>query len=219
MELSITEEIYLKAILKLSAGPETTVSTNAIAAQVHTSAASVTDMLKRLAEKELITYQRYQGARLTEQGIRIATYLLRKHRLWKVFLVQKLGMSWDVVHDIAGELEHIRSTSLIDQLDSFLGFPKFDPHGDPIPNAQGKYTLRAQLPLTELQPGKSGFVIGVRESENSFLKYLSEKGITLGKTISVIANESYDQTMIFSIDGVEASISGKVAQNVLVKVI
>ena len=148
MGLSYAEENYLKAILKLSGSPDGTVSTNAIAAQLDTSAASVTDMLKKLSDKELITYQRYKGASLTDDGQRIATTLVRKHRLWEVFLVQSLGMTWDEVHEIAEELEHIQSDRLIDRLDHFLGHPKFDPHGDPIPNAQGKYTLRAQIPLT-----------------------------------------------------------------------
>ncbi len=217
MGLTYTEENYLKAILRLSMPPEMTVSTNAIAAHLETSAASVTDMLKKLSEKELITYQRYKGAWLTEQGNKIATYIVRKHRLWEVFLVQSLGMTWDEVHDIAEELEHIKSDFLIDRLDSFLGFPKFDPHGDPIPNAQGKYTLRSQLPLTELQPGQDGIIIGVKASDNSFLRHLNDKGITIGKIANVIINDAYDQTIRLTIDNKEMSISGKVAQNILIK--
>jgi len=219
MGLTYAEENYLKAILRLSMAPDITVSTNAIASHLDTSAASVTDMLKKLSEKELITYQRYKGAWLTEQGNKIATYLVRKHRLWEVFLVQSLGMTWDEVHDIAEELEHIKSDLLIDRLDSFLGFPKFDPHGDPIPNAQGKYTLRAQLPLTELKPGQDGLIIGVRESDNSFLRHLNEKGITIGKIATVITNDAYDQTIRLTIDNEEMSVSGKVAQNILIKLI
>jgi DtxR family Mn-dependent transcriptional regulator len=148
MGLSYAEENYLKAILKLSGSLDGTVSTNAIAAQLETSAASVTDMLKKLSDKKLITYLRYKGASLTDDGQRIATSLLRKHRLWEVFLVQSLGMTWDEVHEIAEELEHIQSDRLIERLDTFLGHPKFDPHGDPIPNAQGKvYTPRPGPPF------------------------------------------------------------------------
>lgn len=217
MGLSYAEENYLKAILKLSGAPEGTVSTNAIAAQLETSAASVTDMLKKLSDKELITYQRYKGASLTDDGQRIATTLVRKHRLWEVFLVQSLGMTWDEVHEIAEELEHIQSDRLIDRLDHFLGRPKFDPHGDPIPNAQGKYTLRAQIPLSELKPGQEGVVIGVREDETSFLKHLNEKGLTLGKSIKVITNDDYDNTLSLQVEGLELNLSGKVARNIMIK--
>ncbi len=217
MGLSYAEENYLKAILKLSGSPDGTVSTNAIAAQLDTSAASVTDMLKKLSDKELITYQRYKGASLTDDGQRIATTLVRKHRLWEVFLVQSLGMTWDEVHEIAEELEHIQSDRLIDRLDHFLGHPKFDPHGDPIPNAQGKYTLRAQVPLSELKPGQEGVVIGVREDESSFLKHLNEKGLTLGKSIKVITNDDYDNTLSLQVEGHELNLSGKVARNIMIK--
>lgn len=217
MALSYAEENYLKAIIKLSIPPVKSVSTNAIAAHLNTSAASVTDMLKKLADKKLITYQRYQGASLTEEGYRLAISLVRKHRLWEVFLVQSLGMSWDEVHEIAEELEHIQSEPLIDRLDAFLGHPKFDPHGDPIPNSQGKYTLRSQLPLTDLQVGQSGMVIGVRENTSSFLKHLTEKGISLGKTATVLAHDTYDHQLQLHIDDHDVSLSGQVAQSILVK--
>lgn len=217
MGLSYAEENYLKAILKLSGSPDGTVSTNAIAAQLDTSAASVTDMLKKLSDKELITYQRYKGASLTDEGQRVATMLVRKHRLWEVFLVQSLGMTWDEVHEIAEELEHIQSDRLIDRLDVFLGHPKFDPHGDPIPNAQGKYTLRAQFPLTELKPGQEGVVIGVREDDTSFLKHLNDKGLTIGKSITILSNDEYDNTLRVSVDDLELNLSGKVARSILIK--
>ena len=217
MPLSYAEENYLKALIKLSLPPDKTVSTNAIAAHLNTSAASVTDMLKKLADKKLITYQKYQGASLTEEGNKLATMLVRKHRLWEVFLVQSLGMSWDEVHEIAEELEHIQSDRLIDSLDSFLGYPKFDPHGDPIPNAQGKYTLRSQLPLTDLQVGQSGLVIGVKADDSSFLKHLTEKGITLGKSARVLSHDEYDHMLNLLVDEHEVRVSGKVAQHILVK--
>jgi len=217
MGLSYAEENYLKAILKLSGSPDGTVSTNAIAAQLETSAASVTDMLKKLSDKELITYLRYKGASLTDDGQRIATSLVRKHRLWEVFLVQSLGMTWDEVHEIAEELEHIQSDRLIERLDTFLGHPKFDPHGDPIPNAQGKYTLRAQIPLSELKPGQEGTVIGVREDETAFLKHLNDKGLTIGKSITVLSNDDYDNTLRVTVDQLELNLSGKVARNIMIK--
>ncbi len=217
MGLSYAEENYLKAILKLSGSPDWIVSTNAIAAQLETSAASVTDMLKKLSDKELITYQRYKGASLTHEGQRTATTLVRKHRLWEVFLVQSLGMTWDEVHEIAEELEHIQSDRLIDRLDNFLGHPKFDPHGDPIPNAQGKYTLRAQVPLSDLKPGQEGVVIGVKEDETSFLKHLNDKGLTLGKSIKILTNDDYDNTLRLLVDDLELNLAGKVARNIMIK--
>ncbi len=217
MGLSYTEENYLKSILKLSGSPGSTVNTNAIAELQDTSAASVTDMLKRLSEKGLIDYQRYKGATLTDEGQRLATSLVRRHRLWEVFLVQTLGMTWDEVHDIAEELEHIQSELLIERLDAFLGHPKFDPHGDPIPNAQGKYTLRARIPLSDVEAGNQGLIIGVRDDDTAFLRHLSEKGITLGKTITVITHDPYDQTLRVSVDHQESNLSGTVARNIMIK--
>lgn len=218
MGLSYAEENYLKAILKLSGSPDSTVSTNAIAAQLETSAASVTDMLKKLSDKDLISYKRYKGASLTEEGQRIATMLIRKHRLWEVFLVQTLGMTWDEVHEIAEELEHIQSDRLIERLDVFLGRPKFDPHGDPIPNAQGKYTLRAQYPLSDLIVGQLGTVVGVREDETTFLKHLNEKGISPGKIIKVIDIDPYDHAIKLLMDQQELHLSGNAARNILIKI-
>ncbi|HUR30197.1 MAG TPA: metal-dependent transcriptional regulator [Saprospiraceae bacterium] len=219
MGLTYAEENYLKAILRLSKPHDVTVSTNEIAAHLETSAASVTDMLKKLSDKELITYQKYKGAQLSELGNKIATKLVRKHRLWEVFLVQSLGMTWDEVHEIAEELEHIQSDPLIERLDAFLGFPKFDPHGDPIPNAQGKYTLRAQLLLTELKPGQEGVVVGVKDADTLFLRHLNDKGITIGKKAKLLTNDPYDQTVRLTIEDNELTISGKVAQNILIKLI
>jgi DtxR family Mn-dependent transcriptional regulator len=128
-------------------------------------------------------------------------------------------MSWDEVHDIAEELEHIQSETLIDRLDAFLGFPKYDPHGDPIPNAKGKYTLRAQLMLTELQPGQEAIVIGVKDANDLFLKNLNEKGIAIGTKTKLLATDAYDQTMRLTIEDKELSLAGKVAQNILIKLI
>ena len=144
---SNTIENYLKAIYKISEKEQKTVSTSAISNEMNTTSASVTDMLKRLSYKELINYKKYRGVTLTKEGNRIATNLIRKHRLWEVFLLKHLNFRWHEVHDIAEELEHIDSDDLIERLDGFLGHPKFDPHGDPIPNKDGKITLRSQIPL------------------------------------------------------------------------
>jgi DtxR family Mn-dependent transcriptional regulator len=217
MGLTYAEENYLKAIIKLASSPNKTVNTNALATYLGTSAPSVTDMLKKLSDKHLVTYERYQGASLTEEGHRLATNLVRKHRLWEVFLNQSLGMAWDEVHDIAEELEHIQSDLLIDSLDKFLGNPKFDPHGDPIPNAQGKYTMRSQVPLSDLKVGQSGIVVGVKDDNNAFLKHLTGKGIQLGKSIQVLAHDAFDHSITFSMEDHKNDLSGQAAFNILVK--
>ncbi len=217
MDLSYAEENYLKAVLKLSSPPDWMVNTNAVASHLATSAASVTDMLKKLAEKGLIAYQRYKGASLTEEGSRLATELVRKHRLWEVFLSQKLGMSWDEVHDIAEELEHIQSPVLIEKLDAFLGHPRFDPHGDPIPNAQGKYTLRSQQPLLDFPEDTEAIVVGVREDHSAFLKHLSEKGIGLGVQVRILEKNTFDQSLRVRIEKQENTLTAQVAQSILVK--
>ncbi|MCI5083695.1 MAG: metal-dependent transcriptional regulator, partial [Saprospiraceae bacterium] len=155
-EFSHTEENYLKAIYKICERKGKAASTNAISNAMQTSAASVTDMLKRLSEKELIHYERYKGVTLAEAGNKIATTLIRKHRLWEVFLVEKLEFSWDEVHEVAEQLEHIRSPKLVEELERYLGYPKFDPHGDPIPDAEGRFTYRKQTLLADMELDTEG---------------------------------------------------------------
>ena len=154
--ISQAEENYLKAIYKINEREGKSANTNAISAAMNTTAASVTDMLKRLAEKEFINYEKYKGVTLTTEGARTATALVRKHRIWEVFLCDKLGYSWDECHDLAEQLEHIHSADLIDRMDTFLGKPKFDPHGDPIPDSEGNYTTRQQVLLGEMKVGENG---------------------------------------------------------------
>lgn len=216
--ISHTEENYLKAIFKISEKTGTTASTNAIARLMHTSAASVTDMIKRLSEKELIYYEKYKGATLTPSGQNIATHLIRKHRLWEVFLVEHLYFSWDQVHDIAEQLEHIKSLELVERLDEFLHYPKFDPHGDPIPDADGNFTFRKQLPLADLQIGKQGIVVGVQDHAPSFLQYLERLQLTLGAEITMVERFEYDESVRIRVkDGEERILSKKVSQNLFVQ--
>lgn len=216
--LSQTEENYIKAIYKISQTESKSVSTNAISKLIHTKAASVTDMLQRLSEKNLVHYEKYKGVNLTEIGKKIATQLVRKHRLWEVFLVNKLHFSWEEVHDIAEELEHINSDKLIKKLDEYLGFPKFDPHGDPIPNHEGKFTLRQQISLSDMNEGESGQVIGVKIHDTPFLEHLNEIGIQLNTNMQVIEKKEYDQTRLVLIgDNKKTHISEKVANQLLMK--
>ena len=215
--ISNTEENYLKAIYKISEKDKKPAGTNAIANELDTSAASVTDMLKRLAEKNLINYQKYKGVSLSGKGSRIATNLIRKHRLWESFLVEKLNFTWDKVHDIAEQMEHIKSEELVNRLDEYLVYPKFDPHGDPIPNAEGKFTLRVQVLLSLLRKDDKAKVIGVKEHDNDFLRYLNSKCIQLGSELIVIEKNDYDKSMLVRVDGEKITLTQKVTKQIFVK--
>jgi len=176
-------------------------------------------MLKRLSDKQLIKYEKYRGVALTEEGSRVATVLIRKHRLWEVFLVDKLGFAWDEVHDLAEQLEHVQGESLVDRLDTFLGHPRFDPHGDPIPDAEGRWVYRQQVRLSVLQPGQRGVVTGVDDHAAPFLQYLDQIGLGLGVELLLTARTAYDQSVQVLIGGrAEVTLSDKVAQNLFVKV-
>ncbi len=215
---SFTEENYLKAILFLSAGTEKGASTNAIAERLETKAASVTDMLKRLNDKELLVYKKYQGVKLTPEGRQVATRTLRKHRLWEVFLVEKLGFGWEEVHEIAEQLEHIQSVELTNRLEAYLGHPKFDPHGDPIPDKDGHFPKRSELMLAECQAGDIAIVKGVKDSSPEFLRYLEKLAIGLGSEIEVQEVENFDNSMLVKLNGSGASnLSEAVCTNLYVK--
>lgn len=216
--LSSTEENYIKSIFKLSGRSHKNVSTNAIADDLQTSAASVTDMIKRLSEKNMVEYAKYKGTVLTREGEAVAKLLIRKHRLWEVFLVQHLGFNWDEVHEIAEQLEHIQSQTLTEKLDEFLQFPKVDPHGDPIPDADGNIIYEEQLPLAEFKVGESGVIIGVKDTSSSFLQHLDKIGIGLGSRIEVKEEVEYDKSRVITIDGKkERAISNQVALNLLMQ--
>jgi DtxR family Mn-dependent transcriptional regulator len=217
--MTFSEENYLKAIYHLTTRLDSEVSTNAIAEMMETKASSVTDMLKKLAEKNLIHYKKYQGVSLTENGKLAAKMIVRKHRLWEVFLVEKLDFSWDEVHDIAEQLEHIKSEKLINKLDDFLGNPTEDPHGDPIPDAQGRMvTIEKQL-LSELIGNQTGICVGVKDNSSDFLKYLDKQQIGLGSKIEIVAKESFDLSLKIKVSGTEMTISNKIASNLFVKVV
>ncbi|MND59909.1 Iron-dependent repressor IdeR [compost metagenome] len=214
---SFTEENYLKAIYKLTEHIVGNVTTNAIAEVMNTKAASVTDMLKKLAEKKLINYERYQGVSLTKKGEEIAVQIIRKHRLWECFLVNKLNFKWDEVHDIAEELEHINSDKLINRLDEYLGFPKYDPHGDPIPTKNGVFSITNFHKLLKLDEGDSGKIAGVSDHTNTFLQYLEKQQLGLGASITIKEKNEYDQSVIVSTaDGRTLFLSKEVANNILV---
>ena len=215
--MTISEENYLKVIYHLSLVSPKGVNTNAIAGMLETKASSVSDMLKKLATKELVSYQKYQGVLLTDKGIRIAKMIVRKHRLWEVFLVEKLHFSWDEVHEIAEELEHIKSEKLINKLDAFLEFPAFDPHGDPIPDVNGNVKKVNKLLLSDSELNKEYRCIGVKDSSSDFLKYLDKQKIALGSTFLVKEKEVFDDTLLVEVNAKEISISHKIANNLYVQ--
>ena len=215
--MTFSEENYLKTIYHLTTISESEVSTNAIAEMMETKASSVTDMLKKLAEKNLVNYKKYQGVSLTDTGKLTAKMIVRKHRLWEVFLVEKLDFSWDEVHDIAEQLEHIKSEQLINRLDDFLGNPTEDPHGDPIPDANGQILKTEKQLLSELSENQIGICVGVKDTSSDFLKYLDKQGIALGSEIKIINQESFDLSFKINVDGKELTISNKIASNLFVK--
>lgn len=216
---SFTEENYLKIIYLLcerNSGNE--VSTNDLAEQTQTKAASVSDMLRKLAEKNLINYRKYQGVTLTKEGQRIALSIIRKHRLWEVFLVNKLGYGWDEIHDIAEQLEHIESEDLTNRLDNFLGNPKYDPHGDPIPNSQGLMPSTSSQRLSEATINKEVVMMGVAVHSTSFLQHLDKLQIKLGSTIKVVEINDFDKSLTILLNKQSTLfITYEVAKNILVK--
>jgi DtxR family transcriptional regulator, Mn-dependent transcriptional regulator len=214
--LSLTEENYLKAIYHLSDGGSKSVLTNELAEAMNTKAASVTDMVKKLSAKEVITYEKYYGVNVTSKGKNEALMVIRKHRLWETFLVEKLGFSWDEVHEVAEQLEHINSARLIEKLDEFLGYPKVDPHGDPIPDRQGKLKVQPQVAIDQLPTGYQGKIAAVKDSDSNLLKYLDKIGAKPGTKIKILGKEQYDDSMEILIDDHRIFISKEVSQNILV---
>ena len=216
---SQTEENYLKAIYKLAeAEPGTLgVSTNRIAAALATRAASVTDMLRRLADKGLLDYEKYRGVQLTTEGRRLALLTVRKHRLWEVFLVQQLGFSWDEVHEVAEELEHVQSPLLMQRLDAFLGHPALDPHGDPIPAEDGAMRRPATRLLADLSAGEQGTLAAVKNTTAPFLQYLDKVGLQLGALVEVLDKVVFDNSLEMRVNQQRnILVSAEVSRNLFV---
>lgn len=213
--LSYTEENYLKAIYHLSEDGKKEVFTNSISEALQTKPASVSDMLRKLSQKDVIHYMKYKGVSITPKGKKAALQIIRKHRLWEVFLVEKLKFNWDEVHEIAEQLEHIQSNLLIERLDEFLGYPVYDPHGDPIPNNKGEIKPKIQIQLSELEVNKKGIVIGLKETSPLFLQYLDKAGIYIGARIKVTDKIEFDGSQEINIDNKKSIIvSHEVAKNI-----
>lgn len=219
MTTSLAEENYLKIIYRLSESNPNEISTNAVSEMTQTKAASVSDMLRKLSEKGWVNYQKYQGVRLTEDGQKIALSIVRKHRLWEVFLVEKMQFNWDEVHEIAEQLEHIESDELIDKLDAFLGFPKVDPHGDPIPNKEGILPELGYQSLSDCKPNTYCTLMGVAQDSTVFLQLLTKLALNLGSKLHILEINNFDRSINLSIEGKQAVfISHEVAKNILVKI-
>ena len=216
--ISQTEENYLKAIYKITERDNKAASTNAIAAAMNTTAASVTDMFNRLKSKSLVNYEKAKGVTLTTEGGHLATSLIRKHRIWEVFLCEKLNYAWDECHDLAEELEHIQDNDLINRLERFLSYPRFDPHGDPIPDAEGNFTPRPQVLLSEMREGERGVIVGVQEHSSAFLQYLDKQKLTLGVEIAVLEVFEFDNSLKLRVkEGADVIVSSRVSQNLFLK--
>lgn len=217
--LTSAEENYLKAIYHLSDGGKKGVSTNDVSAEMKTKPASVSDMLRKLGEKEVIEYRKYYGLHITEEGKKLALQTIRKHRLWEVFLVEKLKFSWDEVNEVADELSHVKSKVLIQRLDEYLGFPKFDPHGDPIPDEYGDVRARPRQLLNELDLGSTGQIVAVKDSSPAFLRYLDKVGAYIGARIKVMDKTEFDGSVEILVDNKKPIFMSKdVAGNILVMV-
>jgi len=216
--MTYSEENYLKVIYHLSiASSGKGITTNAIANVMESKPSSVTDMVQKLAEKDLVIYKKYQGVSLTEKGRLHAVMIVRKHRLWEVFLVEKLGFSWDEVHDVAEQLEHIKSEKLTDKLDEFLDFPTEDPHGDPIPDRNGKIAKVEKQLLSETELNRKVICVGVKDSSSAFLQYLDKQQIALGSSIKVLGKEDFDLSLTLEVEGKPVTVSNKIAANLFVK--
>jgi len=213
-----TEENYMKVIYHLSEGQGVLVNTSTIASSLSTTSASVTDMIKRLAEKNLVDYEKYKGVKVTSKGEKVALKIIRKHRLWELFLTKVLKFKWDEVHLMAEELEHASSDELIDRMDEYLGFPTNDPHGDPIPDSLGKLQSVSQLSLVDCLVAENMVIVGVTDHSASFLQYLERVGLMPGKKIKIIEIQEYDKSMMLEIESLSTIyVSADVSKNIRVQ--
>ena len=215
--ITVAEENYLKAIYSLNAdrnGKE--LGTNGLASHLGISPATVSSMLKKLKEKEFIHYEKYGAISLLEKGEKEACAVIRKHRLWETFLVEKMEFTWDEIHEVAEQLEHIKSKKLVDQLDKLLGYPEYDPHGDPIPKANGVINGTHKTTLSQESTGKSLKVVGVKNDSPAFLQYMTQLGLVINSKVTIKSLHEFDGSLDVEIDGKPHMITRQVAENVYV---
>ena len=217
LNYTTSEENYLKAIFHLQ-GEDGTVTTNELAERLQTRPASVTDMMKKLHAKKLLHYKPYYGFSLSPEGKKIAVHVIRRHRLWEFFLAEKLKFEWNEVHELAEELEHVSSRQLIDRLDEFLGFPPFDPHGDPIPDSKGKIRNINKIALIDLPLHRQAEVCQVTNQSDEMLELLNHKNISIGTRLEVKKHFEFDHTIEIKIKGTTSTISEQLAKNIFCNV-
>ncbi len=217
MSLSSAEQDYLKAIFAITRIEHRQANTNAIAVLLKTKASSVTDMIKKLAVKKLVKYEKYKPVSLTNKGQKIATSLIRSHRLWETFLVERLEYDWSRVHSIAEQLEHIEDDELLDKLDHYLGYPKFDPHGDPIPTKEGTFPQRDETLLSQLNPGDCGTISSVLQDDESFLEALNQLNLCINQPIEYIKKIDFDQSIQLKINDHIHILSENMAKNIAIQ--
>ncbi|MFD0795307.1 metal-dependent transcriptional regulator [Mucilaginibacter litoreus] len=216
---TLSEENYLKCIYRLAQDKGQKITPTAIAEALGNNPASVVDMIRKLTDKHVITYDKKKGVELTTQGQNDAAMIVRRHRLWEVFLLEKLGYRWDEIHDIAEDLEHIKDASLADRLDKFLGFPEYDPHGDPIPKANGKMAKRFSTTLADIKPGAHCSVVAVKDTSSQFLQYLQKLDINIGTKIHLIEKIQFDSSLVISIAGGDhKTVSQKFGESLLIDI-
>lgn len=214
---NISKEDYLSAIYKYKDENGET-KAKKIAEKLQISNAAVSDMVKKLSKDKYIKYQKYKGIKLTKDGEEYARNIVRRHRIWEVFLRQIVGMPWDKVHDEAHNLEHSASDDLINRMEEMLDFPEYDPHGDPIPSKDGVVPKQKKsIVLSLLGKNQTGIVRRVNDFDNDFLKYISKIGIDLGKKIFVKNTLNFDRSMIIKVDNKEVNISSTLAANIFVE--
>ncbi len=216
--LSITEENYIKALYRLTCenGDQTQTGTNELAAHLNVKPATASDMLKKLKEKKLIEYEKYGKSSLSKKGFKLASDIVRKHRLWETFLFDKLGFTWDEVHEVAEQLEHIQSVKLVERLNRFLNYPSVDPHGDLIPQRDNVSSPAARKTLHEAEEGHSYTIIGVSNNSSEFLQYMDKLGLGLNKQVRIIGRQPYDEVLEIEIDGTKAYLTPKVTRNIVI---
>jgi len=216
--ISITEENYLKALLQLQLkkGKEEGVGTNELAEHLSIKPATANDMLKKLKEKKWVDYEKYGKLFLSKTGKKIAVEVLRKHRLWETFLYEKLSFTWDEVHEVAEQLEHIQSVKLLDKIDEMLDFPEFDPHGEIIPNRKGEFKIHFKKTLEEINVGEHCKMVSVNDNTTNFLQYVVKVGLGINNIIKVVSKQSFDNTMEIEVDGHVSNVSQRFAKNIYV---
>lgn len=215
---SLNEENYLKALLNLSLA-DGEVNVKDLSKHLNIKMPSVTSMMKKMAEKGWVHYESYKPLRLTEQGKKEAALIIRKHRLTEMFLVEKMGFRWDEVHDIAEQIEHVKAPEFFAKMDELLGFPKFDPHGSPIPDKNGTLVWATWVKLSECEPGDEVKIVAVTKSSEEFLKFLNSREIALGVQLKIQSIESFDKSMVVSYENHKAeTLSATVCERLLVSV-